>query len=160
MIRNLFQKKKDKCLCAPCLGTLIPLEQVKDAMFAQKLLGDGIAIIPHEEMIASPCDGKLMMIAPTSHAFGIRMDNDAEILVHVGLDTVNLQGKGFEVLAHVGQKVKAGTPILRVDLDYMRKQQMDVTIPVIVTNQDGFMMEKRREVGEVNSMDVLMMISK
>lgn len=94
---NLFKKKKDEYLYVPVKGQLIKLEDVKDAMFSKKMLGDGFALIPADHVICSPCDGKIVMIAPTYHAFGVTTEKGAEILVHVGLDTVNLNGEGFTV---------------------------------------------------------------
>lgn len=146
---KLFQKNKETILCTPCSGNLIALEDVKDPMFSQKLLGDGFAIVPEEALIGSPCDGTLTMIAHSAHAFGITAKSGAEILVHVGLDTVNLQGQGFEVLGKVGQKVKAGAPILKLDVPLMVTKGLDMTIPVILTNQDEYAMSKMRQAGEV-----------
>ncbi len=145
---SFFKKKTEEFLYSPAEGNLLKLEQVNDKVFSQKLLGDGIACTPQNDTICSPCDGKIAMIAETSHAFGITMASGAEIIVHVGLDTVNLNGEGFQVLAEAGQKVKAGTPVLKLDLEFMREKNIDLTIPVIVTNSGDYTMEILQEEGK------------
>lgn len=134
---KLFRNTEDKIsLTAPCKGQIIPLNQVKDAMFANKVLGDGFALIPEDDVICAPCCGRIMMIASTAHAFGIKLKNGAEILVHIGLDTVNLNGKGFTLMMHMNQKVKQGMPLLKIDRTYMVAQSLDLTVPVILMNDD------------------------
>lgn len=147
---NIFGKKKDNLeLYSPVKGKAIALEQVADKMFAQKVLGDGIAVLPNDGTICAPCDGVISTIAQTKHAFGITASNGAEILVHVGFDTVNLQGEGFQVCAKQGQKVKAHQPVLNVDLKFMEEKQINMTTPVVIANIDDYEITKIIEVGNV-----------
>ena len=115
---NIKRKNKnEETIYSPAIGKVIPISEVNDAMFADKLLGDGVGIILEDDLLCSPCDGIISMIAVTKHAIGITSTIGAEIIIHVGLDTVNLNGKGFEVLVKENQKVKVGDPILKVDRD-------------------------------------------
>lgn len=157
---NLFKKVKEVDVYAPVKGTVCNISEVKDTMFAQKLLGDGIAILPSDEIICSPCDGVLSMIANTKHAFGITTQHGAELLIHVGLDTVNLNGKGFEVMSSVNKKVKAGDPILKLDLDYMKENDIDLTMPMVLTNGDEYDLSKITYEGECTTNTVMMKITK
>lgn len=118
-------------------GKAIPIESVNDPVFSEKLLGDGIAIVPTGTTVVAPGAGKITMIAQTSHAFGMECDNGLEILVHIGIDTVSLDGKGFTVLAQVGSHVEAGTPIISFDPAVMRKAGLDLTTPVVILDDGG-----------------------
>ena len=134
-----FRKKIiDHHIYAPVNGSSIPLHHVKDPVFAEKLMGDGIAFLWNEEMIYAPCNGKIIVIAATKHAIGIKADNGAEVLLHIGLDTVNLHGKGFTPLKKCGDVIKCGEPIMRVDQSFMKEKQMDLTMPMIITNTNDF----------------------
>lgn len=143
-----FKKKIDSHIYAPVNGTCIPLDQVKDMVFAQKLMGDGVAFVWDEDMIYAPCNGKIMVIATSKHAIGIKADNGAEVLLHIGLDTVSLNGKGFTPLKKCGDVIKCGEPIMRVDQTFMKEKQMDLTMPMIITNTDDitFSIQPHREV--------------
>lgn len=129
---SLFKSKL--IITAPVKGTICPLEEVNDPVFSQKMMGDGIAIIAEEETICAPCDGTITLIAETKHAFGITTKNGVEVLVHVGLDTVQLKGEGFVALQKAGTKVAQGTPILKVDLAMMKQRNISIVTPVIITN--------------------------
>lgn len=120
---------------ACCDGQLIDISQVNDDMFSQKIIGDGFAIIPSSNIITSPIDGNVTMIAPTLHAFGIRDENGLEFLVHIGIDTVTLNGKGFELLVEKNSNVKAGTPIIRVDLNEILEKEFDPVIMCVLTSR-------------------------
>ena len=137
---SLFKRKEPVILYAPITGKSIALESVQDQMFAKKMLGDGVAFIPITDTICAPCDGKITMIANTCHAIGILADNGAEILIHIGLDTVNLKGKGFKVLINNGDKVKKGTPLIQIDITFMIEQGIDLTTPMVITNTSAFSM--------------------
>ena len=100
---------------APLDGTVVALESVPDEVFAQKMVGDGVAIDPSGQVALAPVAGELVKLFPGGHAFGIAASGGAELIVHIGLDTIELKGKGFENIAIEGQKVKAGTPIVRFD---------------------------------------------
>lgn len=129
---QLFKKNE---LYAPVTGKIIPLEKVPDQVFATKMMGDGIAFDFSGEYVCAPCDGKIMMIANTKHSFGMVAQNGAEILIHIGLDTVNYQGKGFQLLAKTGDKVKKGQPIIQIDRDFFGQENVNLITPMIITNE-------------------------
>jgi glucose-specific phosphotransferase system IIA component len=130
--------KKNYKLVAPIDGKVIELSKVPDQVFAEKMAGDGIAIEPTGDIIVAPADGKLSMIFKTNHAFGINLSNGAEILVHIGLDTVALEGEGFERIAEEGQDVKAGDPIIKINREELISKGYSLVTPVLITNPDGF----------------------
>ncbi|WP_300967061.1 PTS glucose transporter subunit IIA, partial [uncultured Dubosiella sp.] len=109
-------------ICSPVSGRTEMLENVPDPIFSQKMMGDGVAVIPENGDIVSPVDGELTMIAATKHAYGFKTADGVEILVHVGLETVGLDGEGFTVKAEAGQKVKKGDVIAHVDLDLLKEK--------------------------------------
>lgn len=112
---KLFKKTDDICkLFAPVNGKTIALENVPDKVFASKMMGDGIGFEYEGNTIYAPCDGKITLVANTLHAVGITSENGAEILIHIGLDTVSLNGKGFKKLINQGDKVKKGTPLIEI----------------------------------------------
>lgn len=137
---KIFKKKEPLILYAPVTGTSIALENVPDPVFAEKMMGDGIAFIPESDTICAPCDGKITMVANTLHAIGITAENGAEILIHIGLDTVNLNGKGFTSLVNVGDKIKLGTPLVKIDMAFMKEHEMVLTTPMVVTNTNELSM--------------------
>lgn len=137
-----FLKKKPLILYSPVDGEIIALESVPDQVFASKMMGDGVAFKLSNGIIYSPCDGVLQMVANTLHAYGFKANNGAEILVHVGLDTVNLNGKGFQLLAKQGEKLTAGYPVAKIDIDFMKAQGIDLTTPMVITNGDKFEFSK------------------
>ncbi|WP_181349068.1 N-acetylglucosamine-specific PTS transporter subunit IIBC [Thalassobacillus sp. CUG 92003] len=118
----------------PVDGKLIPLADVPDEAFAQGMMGQGFAIEPEGEMFVSPVEGKVVNMFPTKHAVGIETAYGIEILIHVGLDTVKLNGEGFESLVEAGQHVKKGDPLLKVDLEYVKQQAPSVITPIVFTN--------------------------
>lgn len=137
-----FLKKKnvdiysDTSIVAIANGEMIPLEKVNDEVFAQKIMGDGIAFRLSDGIISSPANGYLTAVFPTGHAFGITMENGIELLVHIGINTVENKGKGMEVMVKQGQKVKAGDTLVKVNLDELKKHY-DMTTMLIVTNTNG-----------------------
>ncbi|RDW19762.1 PTS sugar transporter subunit IIA [Oceanobacillus chungangensis] len=140
MLKNLFKKNeaiKDITILAPVSGELIGLEKVPDPVFAEKMMGDGIAIDPSIGEIFSPVNGKIIQLFSTKHAIGIEAENGAEILIHVGLDTVNLNGEGFTAHVEEGKKVKQGDHLLSFDLDMIRERATGTIIPIIITNTDA-----------------------
>ena len=126
----------DDVIVAAVNGNFIGPKDIKDEMFSQETMGQTVAIDPVDGVVASPANGKIEMIFETGHAFGIRMNDGTAILVHIGVDTVNLKGKGFTVLKKQGDAVKAGEPVVRVDLDavkgagYSPQTIMVITEPV------------------------------
>lgn len=135
---NLFKKKEGKkgIFCAPVTGECIPLDQVKDEAFASKLCGDGVAMIPSENLYRSPVDGVVTGIAESKHAFTLTSKDGLEILVHIGIDTVELKGEGFTPKVSVGENVRMGDVLCEVDLDFLRSKGYDTTSPAVISNMD------------------------
>ncbi len=133
-----FLKRKPREIKAPIDGMLIPIEEIDDEVFSAKMAGDGLAIIPIGDTFAAPIDGIITKIFSTNHAFIIKNKQDLEVLVHIGLETVALKGEGFERLAQEGEKVKAGDPIIKVDLDYIKANAKDIVTPILLTGESKF----------------------
>lgn len=125
-------------VAAPLSGTVIALEAVKDQAFASGVLGKGLAIIPAEGNVYAPCDGELTVVFPTGHAIGIRSDSGIEVLIHVGMDTVKLNGQYFNKLKEAGTRVRTGDLLLTFDLEAIAKAGYDITTPVLITNHTEF----------------------
>lgn len=128
-----FLKKKKTQIVSPVCGKCISITEVPDAVFSEKILGDGFAIIPSGDVIVSPADGEITTLADTKHAVGIKTKDDINILLHVGLDTVKLKGVGFQCFVKQGEKVKAGTPLIHVDHTEIEKRNMNLTTVVVFT---------------------------
>ena len=122
---------------APMTGRVIPLSEVPDPVFSDKILGDGIAIIPSDGNIYSPVTGTLVTIAESRHAFGFQTAEGTELLLHVGLETVSLKGKPFDIKVKEGTQVKAGDLIATVDLDYLKEKNIAATTPVLFCNAEA-----------------------
>jgi PTS system beta-glucosides-specific IIC component len=129
---------KGGTIAAPVSGKVIALSDVADEAFSSGALGQGLAIEPSEGKIYAPLDGEISTFFPTGHAVGITGDNGAEILIHVGMDTVELNGKGFTPKKKQGDKVKKGDLLLEVDLESVKAAGKPTVTPVIVTNSDDF----------------------
>ncbi len=115
-------------------GEVVAVTEVNDEVFAQKILGDGIAIKAESGEIVSPVDGKISSIADTSHAFGIQTADGLEILVHIGINTVELNGRGFKSRVKLNQNVKTGQPLCDVDLSFLTQNKLDTSVIVLITN--------------------------
>ncbi|MBH2909178.1 PTS transporter subunit EIIC [Serratia marcescens] len=125
-------------LVAPVTGEVVALDQVPDEAFASKAVGDGLAIRPTDNIVVAPADGTVVKIFNTNHAFCLETDKGAEIVVHMGIDTVALEGQGFKRLVEEGAEVKAGQPILELDLDYLNANARSMISPVVVSNADDY----------------------
>ena len=157
---NFFKKKNDpEAIYSPVNGQCILLENVPDQMFAQKLMGEGAGFTFEEDTVYAPCDGEIMMIAHTKYAIGIKSKNGAEILVHIGLDTVELNGKGFEVLIQSGQKIKAHSPMIKINRMLMSEKNINLTTPLVITNKDDVDVELN-EIRGVTIESVIMTVKK
>ncbi|MEH7246204.1 glucose-specific PTS transporter subunit IIBC [Neobacillus niacini] len=128
------RQTEDEGFMAPLKGELKPITEVPDQVFAGKMMGDGFAIVPSEGTIVSPVNGKIVNLFPTKHAIGILSDTGREILIHVGIDTVNLKGQGFETLVSENDIVEQGQPLLKVDLDYIKEHATSTITPIVFTN--------------------------
>ncbi|MEK5271139.1 PTS glucose transporter subunit IIA [Aeribacillus sp. FSL K6-8394] len=137
MFKKIFAKNPKTIIeeiFSPMYGEVISLSEVPDPVFAQKMMGDGIAVIPKDGKVVSPVKGQIIQVFPTKHAIGIRTKHGLEILIHVGLDTVELNGEGYEVTVSEGQKVKIGDPIMNVDIEFIEKNNKEIVTPIIITN--------------------------
>ncbi|OAU74258.1 beta-glucoside-specific PTS transporter subunit IIABC [Lacticaseibacillus rhamnosus] len=132
-------------LAAPVKGTLVALSDVPDEVFASGTMGQGIAIEPEENVVKSPVAGTVSLVYPTGHAIGITSDKGAEILIHIGIDTVNLKGKHFKALSEQGQKVTVGTPLVEFDYQAIQAAGYAPTVMMIVTNSDQYQVETRSD---------------
>ena len=121
---------------APVSGQIVEIEQVPDVVFAEKIVGDGIAILPTGDTMHAPIDGVIGKIFETNHAFSIESEDGLELFVHFGIGTVELQGNGFKRLAEEGQKVAMGEPIVEFDLEYITNQVDSILTPVVLANME------------------------
>ena len=136
---DLFKRKtSEPVLYSPIEGKCIDLTAVPDQVFAQKIMGDGIAFIPNKNEIYAPCDGTISVVANTKHAIGMVSNDGVEILIHVGLDTVNFGGEGCEVFVKKDKKVKKGDKLLTFDQEFFEKQNVNLTTPMIITNHKNY----------------------
>lgn len=134
---KLFSKKvPTETFVAPVAGQLIPLATVEDEVFSQKMMGEGFGVIPTENEIHSPVSGKIKSIFPTKHAIGISTETGLEVLVHMGLDTVELAGVPFSELVKEGDKIAIDQPLMQMDLKKVVEMGKQTTVVVVITNSD------------------------
>ncbi len=158
---KLFGKeKKENGIFAPLAGQAVPVTEVPDPTFAEGMLGDGIAIIPTEGKVYAPCDATVDMMFTTGHAVSLVGDNGAEILIHVGLETVGLEGKPFTVHVENGQKVKKGDLMIEVDLEAVKAAGLNTITPVLVCNSADFTTFNKTTGKEVTNADVVIDLAK
>lgn len=134
---RLFGKKKDT-LCAPVAGEAVALDKVNDPTFSTEMLGKGMAIIPSGNQIVAPCNGTVDMMFDTGHAVTLIADFGAEVLIHIGLDTVNLKGEHFQVLVKAGDTVQKGDALMTFDREAIAAAGYDVITPMVVCNSDKY----------------------
>ena len=147
-------------IASPVAGTAENLSQVNDEVFSQKMMGDGAAVIPTDGTIYTPVDGTITVAYETKHAYGLTADNGAEVLIHVGLDTVNLKGEHFTSEVSQGQQVKAGDKLGTVDLDAVKAAGYDTTVMVVITNSNNYKEVRCLADGKVNHGDQLVEVAK
>lgn len=121
-------------LTSPASGTVVSLSEVPDPTFSKKMMGDGVAIKPSKGVIVSPVHGEVMQIFPTKHAVGLKTVNGVEILIHIGIETVNMQGEGFKSYAKEGDKVAKGDKLIEFDMDLVNEKADSTITPIIITN--------------------------
>ena len=143
-------------LSSPLKGWIAPLDETPDAVFAERMLGDGLAIDPLGSTLHAPCDARVIAVHGTRHAVTLRADNGAEILMHVGLETVGLGGEGFEVHVKDGDLVKSGDKLISFDLDLLSQRAKSLITPVVITNPDAFQIIRREQDHSVLVGDFLM----
>jgi len=139
VVFGLFGRKQPLKVVAPMKGEVKPITEVPDPVFAEKMMGDGFCVFPEilsAAQVVSPVDGEVVNLFPTGHAVGIRTSGGLEVLVHIGIDTVKLQGKGFRILVTEGAKVTAGQPLMEVDLTAIQGDVPSLATTVVFTNLD------------------------
>ncbi|AJQ26497.1 PTS sugar transporter subunit IIA [Pelosinus fermentans] len=133
---QLFQRKKEQLiLFAPVKGKVVDITNVPDVVFSKKMLGDGLGVEPDENVITAPCDGTIILVAKTLHAVAIEAQG-VEILIHIGIDTVMLDGRGFTPHVNMGDIVKQGDALITFDKDYILQQGKSVMTPIVLTNME------------------------
>jgi PTS system beta-glucosides-specific IIC component len=139
-MKNLFKKKKNKeeRICAPCSGRIVQLQDVEDDIFSTGMIGQGFAIRPTNDQIVSPIDGTIITVFHTMHAIGIKTDTGLEVLVHIGLNTVELNGKHFTPFVKAGDRVSVGDLMMKFDREEILKAGYKVDTLVIVSNTDQY----------------------
>lgn len=146
----------EKTVYAPMSGEIVPLNRVNDETFAGEMLGKGSAVIPSDGKVYAPFDGEVVTLFPTKHALGLKSDSGVELLIHVGLETVNLNGKHFTAHAKEGQRMKTGDLLLEADLRAIKAEGYDIITPLIVTNSDDFSEISVLTQGQVKAMAPVM----
>lgn len=135
----------------PMKGFAMPLEQLSDEIFSSGTLGRGCGIEPVGDTVYAPFDGTVVQVAETKHAIGMESADGIEILIHVGMDTVEMNGEGFKTLVKQGDSIKAGTPLLKIDLKAIREAGHPTETTVVVTNSDDFADIKLMEAGDIET---------
>lgn len=157
-----FGKRKETVikLKAPVSGTAVRLEDVPDPAFSEKLVGDGGAIEPSGDTVVAPCDGTVAALFPTGHALALSTAGGLEVLIHIGIETVNMHGQGFEKLVAQGDAVKAGAPLLRFDKAAIADAGNPTVTPVVITNAEKVktikIAEGELKAGESDFMEIVL----
>ena len=152
--KELTEEKEVNILVSPLNGKAVDLATVSDEMFASKTLGDGIAIVPEDGKLYAPCDAEVVMLFETKHAIGLRTSNGAEILIHIGVNTVSMEGVGFTALVKQNDKVKEGDLLIEFDLKKIEEKNLDPTVMVVNSNSTSYKV-LNQSYGDVKTGDVL-----
>ncbi|MDY4511255.1 beta-glucoside-specific PTS transporter subunit IIABC [Streptococcus hyovaginalis] len=147
---------KQDIIASPLIGNVVALENVPDEVFASGAMGKGIAIDPSDGVVVAPANAEVSLVFPTNHAIGLKTENGAEILIHIGMDTVSLAGKGFKNFVEVGDKVTPGQKLLEFDLNAIKAAGLPVITPIIITNTDAYTDVLTTQEGRVNTGDYLL----
>ncbi len=159
-LKKIFAKETGEKIYSPVEGEAVPVKNVSDPTFGDEILGKGIAIKPARGRAVAPVDGTVTVLMDSSHAVSLLTDSGAEILVHVGLDTIRLEGRFFTAHAKVGDRVKAGDLLLEFDPDAIREAGYDTIVPVVVLNSGDYTSIEMLPSGPVRELDVLMRLVK
>jgi len=134
-------KVKTETIVSPVNGAIVNLSEVPDEVFSQKMAGDGVAIIPHTNTFVAPVTGVISKIFSTNHAFSIQTKSGLEVMVHIGLDTVELNGKGFKRLAQEGESITLGQPVISADLAFIQSEGKELITPIVVNHEKDLVLE-------------------
>ena len=139
MFKKLFgNKETELSVASPLTGKKVALEEVPDPVFSQKMMGEGIAVEPEDGLVVSPVEGTVVQVFPTKHAVGLETKSGAEVLIHIGLETVAMEGEGFEAFVAKGDKVSVGDKLISFDLSLVKEKAKSTITPIIITNSDSF----------------------
>ena len=148
--------EKEIIISCPVKGKVVPLNEVPDETFSQEMLGKGVAIIPEQNQFYAPVSGEVSVVFPTGHAIGLTSEDGTELLIHIGLDTVQLNGEGFHVKVQQGQKIKQGDLLVEVDLDVIKEKGYSVITPILVTNPDQYQEIEKLKMGSSEAKEELL----
>ncbi len=154
---KLFHDKKIE-ISSPVNGKMIPIGNVSDPTFAEEMIGKGVAIEPSDGRFYAPADGTLTALFPTGHAYALTTDSGAEVMVHIGIDTVKLNGEYYTINAKQGDMVKKGDLIVTVDLNGVKEAGYEVVTPVIISNSSKFSRIEKME-GDVRAGDAIVLLT-
>jgi phosphoenolpyruvate-protein phosphotransferase len=146
-------------ILAPCDGWCGPLDEVPDPVFAGRMLGDGVAIDPTSQVLLAPCAGEIVALPASAHAVSIRTAQGIDLLIHIGIDTVQLGGRGFDARVRPGAIVRAGDELIRFDLDVVARSAKSLMTPIVATPMDGLRLDRRRAAGAVSAGELLFEIA-
>ncbi|MCG7332075.1 PTS sugar transporter subunit IIA [Salinicoccus roseus] len=159
MFKNLFGKKNDVDkeieITSPLNGKYVKLEDIPDPVFAEKMMGEGFGVDPTDGEVVAPVAGTVMQVFPTNHAVGIKTNNGLEVLIHIGLETVAMEGKGFEGHVSEGDKVEKGEKLVTFDMDLVKSEANSTISPVIITNSDVLDSFDLKEVTDLDRADTV-----
>lgn len=146
-----IKNRKKRSIYAPVTGRAVTLKSIGDGVFSEKLVGDGTAVYPLDNEVVIPVDGKVSFIMETGHAFGIQMMDGPEVLVHIGIDTVNERGEGFQVFIKEGEEVKKGMTAVVMDKERLEAKGYNTTVMVLVPDSGSFGILRKKASGEVKA---------
>lgn len=151
---------KEGIIVSPVKGMAVPMNEIPDAVFSSGALGSCCGVEPAEGIVTSPLDGEIVQLSDTRHAVGIQGENGAEVLIHVGVDTVEMKGDGFEVFVKVGDKVRTGQKLLTMDLTKIKEAGHERTVIAVITNSDEFSKIEQRKIGKIEAGEELLAVVK
>ncbi|MBR4890620.1 MAG: PTS glucose transporter subunit IIA [Clostridia bacterium] len=157
---GIFKKNKEIEVFSPMNGTKKELSSVPDKAFSEKMLGDGAAVLPNSKEIYSPVTGVISDITDTKHAFCIVTDDNTEILLHIGINTVNLKGEGFKVFVKANDRISAGEKIAEVDLELLKKHSISLETPVLVMEPEHYEIKQNNVENVCGGKDILFILRK
>ncbi len=160
LFQGLFAKGGGIKIGAPVSGKLVSIKEVSDATFSEEILGKGAAIIPADNRFYAPADGTVTTIFPTGHAAAVTSDDGVEILIHIGLDTVKLNGKFFTIHVSEGQRVKKGDLLLEADIEAVKGEGYDIITPIVICNYTDFAAFEAAKPGTVSKGEEIISLQK